>query len=272
MSQLRPLTAEERVKPYAKYYKLPMTPPDPELLAQASFDAPIDPADALMPEDVNALLDPGYLKVETGWCILPNGAGYVALNNKMPGVTVEAIEWWYGWHSLEDLRYMIWHPLAHYRVQLSEDDRRRVLDPSVPPAAKFQGAVHYVNEDVGMGGPADCELAFKTPEEFGFDMTRFRRPAAGTIVGAQIWMTNPPPRKPVLILHFIREVPGGIEYRTRLWMGYLLEGGRPVCVLPEGEAVPPEMPKAALQHNIEEYTHLRVLLPQLYAEFGGTYQ
>ncbi len=191
----------------------------------------------------------------------------------MRGVTVEMIEWWFAWHSLEPLRYKIWHPRAHYGLEISDEDRQRVLDPSVPPARKFQGAVHYVNEDVGMGGATDVEIAFKTPEDWGFDMARFHAPAVGTIVGGQIWVDTPdPPRKPVLLLHFIREVPGGIEYRTRIWFGYVMEeAGRAVCALPEGVTVPPEMPRAALQHNIEEFSHLQTLLPKLYAEFGGGY-
>ena len=44
-----------------------------------------------MPENINDLLDPGYLEVEAGWCVLPNGAGYLANMVKMPGVSVDMI-------------------------------------------------------------------------------------------------------------------------------------------------------------------------------------
>ena len=32
--------------------------------------------------------------------------------------------------------------------------------------------------------------------------------------------------------HFIRKIPGGVEFRTRFWMGYTLIRGKPVCMLP----------------------------------------
>lgn len=276
MVQPRDLTAAEKSRPYSRYYLEPMAQPDPTLIAKASFDRPIDPAKALLPEHINDLLDPGYLEVETGWCILPNGAGYASLNVPMPGITVDMIEWWYGWHGLEDLRYMIWYPPSHYGARVSEADRAKILDPSRAPRLKFQGITHYVLEDVGEGGPSDITISFMTPEQLGFDMARFRAPNVGTVVGGQIWqkLAGAPadvPSKPLVMVHFVREIPGGVEYRTRFWMGYAFVDGRPRCMLPHGVRAPAEAPKGALRHNIEEYSNLRVLLPKLYKEYGGRY-
>ena len=60
---------------------------------------PMDPAKALPYERINDLLDPGYHEVETGYCILENGAGYVAVNNVFPGCTVDMMKWWFAWHA-----------------------------------------------------------------------------------------------------------------------------------------------------------------------------
>ena len=125
MTRGRQLTPEERAKPYAKYYDAPLAEFDSDLLAQLRPDAPIDPALALAPERINDLLDPGYHEVETGWCVLDNGAGYVAVNMKMPGVTVEMVDWWYAWHGLEDLRYMLWFlPATWASVSTTRPGRR----------------------------------------------------------------------------------------------------------------------------------------------------
>ena len=63
------LTAEEKARPFSKYFYEDIPQPDPEHYAM--MEEPCDPAKALLPEDRNKLLDPGYLDVEIGWCNLP---------------------------------------------------------------------------------------------------------------------------------------------------------------------------------------------------------
>jgi hypothetical protein len=106
------LSEEEKQKPYAKYFYKKPEEPKPE--AFAPFNKPIDVSKALTPENINDLLNPGYLEAEAGWCVLPNGAGYIANHVKMPGVSVDMINWWFAWIGLEPLRYKIWYPKDHY--------------------------------------------------------------------------------------------------------------------------------------------------------------
>ena len=94
-AKIRELTAEEKAKPYSKWYYRQVDDPDAALLELVRPDRPMDPAKALYPEEIDRLLDPGYMEVETGWCNLPNGAGYICVNNKMPGVTVDMLDWWF---------------------------------------------------------------------------------------------------------------------------------------------------------------------------------
>ena len=126
---VRQLTPEEEAKPYAKYYHRPVTPPDADLIAQIKPDAPIDPALALPPERISDLLDPGYHEVETGWCIMPNGTGYLAVHNRMPGVTVEMLDWWFWWHSMASMRYGLWYPPGHYGISISKKSRAKLSRP-----------------------------------------------------------------------------------------------------------------------------------------------
>ncbi|MNP61342.1 hypothetical protein D3C76_1565170 [compost metagenome] len=92
----------------------------------------MNPEKALKPENIKHLLEAGYDEVETGYCILENGAGYVSVNNKFPGVSLDMINWWFAWHALEDLRYMLWFRDGHYGISISDEDREKILNPETP--------------------------------------------------------------------------------------------------------------------------------------------
>jgi phloretin hydrolase len=268
------LTPDEKSKAYSKYFYRAPNPPAPERIT--AMDKPINPSKALPIEKINNLLNAGYDDVEAGWCILANGAGYVANYVPMPGVTVDMVNWWFAWHGLEDLRYKLWWPEGHFSVSLSDDDRQKVLDPKRPVALKFQGLTHHVVEDVG-GGAARIAISFLTPENVGFDLSRFKSPAVGTIVSANIHMTplNPSPGvtghgMSLFMLHFIREIPGGIEFRSRFWMGYNIVDKRPQLLLPRGVILEESIPWGAAMHNVYEYANLASILPQIYKEQNGT--
>jgi hypothetical protein len=240
------------------------------------MDKPIDPSKALPIERINDLLNPGYFEVESGWCILPNGAGYIANYTPMPGVTVDMVNWWMAWHSLEDLRYKIWWPDGHFGISLSGEDRAKVLDPRRSMTQKFQGVTHIVIENIGGPNAERIEISFMTPEDVGFDMGRFKSSNVGTIVAANglSQMINPPlgfpnHKAPAFMIHFIREIPGGIEYRTRFWMGYHILGGIPRLLLPSGVSIPEFVPRGLAIHNVFEYANLSSFLPHIYQEQKG---
>lgn len=129
MSVRPELNAEERKLSYAKYYDLPLTPVDEAKLAVLS-GGPMDPTAALPIEKRNDLFLPGYLPGETGFCVMENGTGYLANLTHMPGVSAQMFEWWFAWHSLEDLRYKIWDPEDHFYAR--QQMRAKTLDASLP--------------------------------------------------------------------------------------------------------------------------------------------
>lgn len=265
------LTPEEEAKPYAKYFYQKPAAPDPEALAK--MENPIDPSKALPIERINDLLDPGYHDVEAGWCALPQGGLYIANHMKMPGVTVDMVNWWFWWHSLEDLRYKIWWPQGHFGISLNNRDREVALDPETPVKQRFQGRTHFVLEDVGGPCAEKIAISFMTPEQLGFDMSRFKAPAVGTVAGGNgvSLMLDPPPgvpafKSPACMLHFIRETEDGIEFRTRFWMGYHILDKKPHYCLPKIAKIPPMVAKGLAIHNVLEYSNLRSFLPQIYAE------
>ena len=262
------LSPEERLKPYAKYFYVPPASPAADKLAL--MESPLDPVQALPIEKMNDLLNPGYMQAETGWCILPNGAAYVANATAMPGVTVEMVNWWFAWHAIESLRYKIWFPRDHYGISISDEDRAKVLDPRLPLVEKFQGLTHHVVEDIG-GGADDITIHFLTPEDAGFDMSRFKPPYIATLIAANglIRPRNAPAEIPpalAFMCHTVREIPGGVELRTRFWMGYQMIERKPRLMLPPGIRIPEFVPKGLAIHNAHEYTNLAALLPKIYEE------
>jgi len=46
-------------------------------------------------EEVNQLLDSGYLKMETGYYRLPDGQMHVAVLTRMPGCKARWVDWWF---------------------------------------------------------------------------------------------------------------------------------------------------------------------------------
>jgi len=269
------LTPEQKAKPYAKYFYKNPAPPLPGALER--MENPMDPAKALPIERLNDMLDPGYHEVESGWCALPQGGLYVANHLKMPGVTVEMIDWWFGWHGLEDLRYKIWWPAGHFGVSMSERDRAKVVDPDTPPKLRFQGITHYVLEDTGGPSVEKIAISFMTPEQVGFDMDRFKSPNVGTLVAANgsAKMLDPPPgipdvKSPAFMMHFVREIPEGVEFRTRFWMGYHILDKKPYYCLPKIAKIPEIVAKGLAMHNVMEYSNLASFLPEIYEEQKGT--
>ena len=272
MAELKELSPEDRAKRYAKWYYEPIAEPDAGLLEQLNH-GPMDPSKAQRIENINDFLNPGYFEVETGYCILPNGAGYLAVNNKMPGVTADMVNWWFAWHTLDPLRYKIWYPPGHKKAIVNQRARKRILDPNTPAPLKFQGITHQVVEGISSSSPSHLWINFLTPEEMGFDMKRFHSPNVETVVGGcgvNAGTTDDPPPSLVrggsFMMHFIRAIPDGIEFRTRFWIGYKIVDRTPVCVLPPGIAIPEFVPRGLFQHNIDEFSNLRSFLPQIYQE------
>jgi hypothetical protein len=268
--ELRPLRPDQEALPYAKYYHRPIAPPNPKLMALLD-QGPVDPAKALLPENINALLDPGYHEVETGYCLLENGAGYVAVNNVFPGCTVDMMKWWFAWHAAgPGLRYALWYPPGHVTIAVSDQGWAKLHDPNIPIGEKSQNIDHFVREDVG-GGVEDIIISFLDPQPIGFDMSRFHEPNVSWVFGGygvSESTVGPPMKAPAIMVHFCRQIDDGLEFRTRFWMGYRINQGKAMCTLPPWVKVPLEAPMGLAYHNVLEYSNLASFLPAIYAEFG----
>jgi len=256
-----PITEAQRKLSWAKYYDKPLAPVPEE--NPKYLEAPLPLEQVLQVHDRNRLFEPGYLPGEIGWAVLPDGTGYVANLVPMPGVTVEMFDWWFAWHGLDDLRYTIWDPEDHYSAVSCNQVQGR--HPALSLKEKYWNTTHLIVEDLG-GGPAELFANFRHPAEMGFNAQLIGTPACGTIVTANSGMRCMPNASGEMMCHFIREIPSGIELRTRFWMGWNIINGKAVKTLPDGEVTPEFKVRGLLAHNMKEFYNLADLLPRLYPE------
>ena len=261
MKERVPITEEQRKLPYAKYYDKPIVPVPEEKLKL--LETPLDPALALRIEDRNRLFEPGYLEAEIGFCVMPDGTAYVANLTQMPGVTVEMFDWWFAWHGLGPLRYTLWDPEDHHTAWTTGQVQGRC--PWLSMKERYYNTTHIIREDIG-GGVASLFANFRDPAEMGFRAELIGTPACGSIVTANCGVTDWPGAMGQVMCHFVREVPGGIELRTRFWNGWHILSGKPVKLLPDGESASLEVARGLLAHNMREFGNLADLLPRIYPE------
>jgi len=274
MSERKELTPQEKARPYAKYYYLPSAPPAPHHAEMLRDLRPLDPAKADRIQDLNDLLSPGYTEGENGYCVMPDGSGYVALRHPIKNATPEMIDWWFAWHGLEDLRYKLWYPEMHVAASLDDEERAVVLDPARTLPEKFQGLTHHVVEDIGGGVLNAVDISFLTPEDFGFDTARFKPPYAEALAAANVMargVDDPKdgPGLPVAFVHLVRKTDDGIEVRNRFWVGYQIVDREPVLMLPPDVRIPEEAVQGLFLHDVQEFANLGSILPQLYGEMEG---
>lgn len=244
------------------YLERPLAAVDPDTAAAVAA-GPMDPAAALPPAQIDRLLDPAPMAVETGWCTLDDGVGYVAVRTPMELVSTEMVDWWFDWHPREAIRYRIWHPEAHRS--------NSVELPARAGAKAHWGTVHHPVEDIGIG-VVHARISFKRPTELGMSEDL---PSGATVVGGFAGDDRRRMQHTVMVHVFIEEGEG-VVLRSRFWIGAAM---RPYGALgPLGHAlnnrflrramIPAEVPGALARHCTEEYANLASLLPELYERFG----
>jgi len=183
-------------------------------------------------EEVNQLLEPGYLQTETGYFSLSNGQMHIAVLTRMPHCKGKMVDWWFGYMG-DSEKYRMWHPKDHLIGEWEN------WSPG-----NYIGATHLVEEYMGeeiMKGKA----YFRDPSEF-FDTTRFKEANVGAAICADA-LTDKDEHFGNLI-HFARDTTFGCEMRSRFWLSNTDSKG--------GAAV--------MKHCYEEMGYLADMLPDLY--------
>ena len=261
MKERIPITDAQKRLSYAKYYDKPLAEVPKEKFKY--LEAPIDPAKALKIQDRNRLFEPGYLEEEIGYCQMEDGTTYVANLTLMPGVTVEMFDWWFAWHGLGELRYTLWDPSDHFSAVSTAQVQGRCEKLSLKE--RYYNTTHIIREDIGEG-PANIFANFRDPKEMGFQAELIGTPACGTIVTANCGIYDWPGAAAQVMCHFVREIEGGIELRSRFWIGWHILDQKPVKMIPDDVRIPVEAAHGLLAHNMLEFQNLADLLPRIYPE------
>jgi DAPG hydrolase PhiG domain len=256
-------------KPYAKYMKPHVDPPQAHVTAVAA--APPVAAGQVPPRNrLGAeLANPGYAPIETGYGRASNGELWVACLTDMPRVEPAMWDWWFGWHSKESARYKLWHPDAHAYAALRDDttDRAGLTDRQ-----RYRGNVSYVDEYIG-GSLDQLAISFVDPAKFGID----ERKIDGTVIAGYVGSAYLPVNLG-LVVHAVRRTPTGSEMRSRFYLNVpglrWVDRSAIACaisrglVLPSSAVFPVRFGAQLLRHCGEEMNHLAGFLPELHAEFS----
>src|SRR5262245_61053085 len=196
-------------------------------------------------DTIMALLEPGYLPIETG--VFPSATGElcVAAWTPFPGSTPEMFDWWFGWHINETNRYKLWHPQAHLFAQPRYDytsveghtDRER-----------YVGNTSWIDEYMGPN-IINLALTFIDPGEIGIPYDLLEKSGYRTAVvgmghdsSTGVFFNS--------LVHAVRRTPYGCELRSRFFFPAGSDGA---------------IGKALIDHCSIEMRHLASFLPHLYA-------
>jgi hypothetical protein len=191
-------------------------------------------------EEVGALLEPGYLPMETGYCRLSNGQMFAAALVRLPGSKGKMVDWFFG-HYLKDTKtYKTWDPVAHLRFEWDEK-----WSPG-----NYLGASHY-GEEYLAGRIIKFRVRFDDPGKF-FDTSKFKKANVSAVICAEGLFVDGTPHGRVINL--VRDTEYGAEIRSRFWT---YNGNE-------------EVGKGHMQHSLSEMGYLADILPRIYArEHGG---
>ncbi|KAK6850904.1 hypothetical protein PG990_008193 [Apiospora arundinis] len=268
-------------KPYAKYFHEDLYVYSDVIPA---IRKPLTPEQVLPLKDVSRLLKPGYLndgKDENGWCALSDGTAYVASKTHFPGATGEMIDWWFWWHSVEPERYALWYPYNHVeaRSSFAAPGDGRLYRDDLGNREKWLGSTHRVTEFIGPYNKT-IRIQFIEPDHSQLGLASWDElQGVGYVsaVCAVLWDANLP-FKIGEFVHLWRKVDGGLELRSRYWLGHEVYLQLPGMKIPldylggvlgikrmlAGEEIAYEQ----FLHDQIEFTNLAKILPGLYSEFG----
>lgn len=265
----RPLYPEEEKMPLARYfYDYTLYGPNP-LDMQIINSNPIDPADAIPAENFLDFLQPtGYPKVKMGFCMMPDGSGYIATYRVLPAhITPDMERWYRHWRNLKsksmvpghgNLRYKIWQQADHVEhFYLNWIDAR-------------DGILTEESLDLGEGDRPFVSVRLEEDiRDFGMTQERLdEMKAAGCKFNGKLTHETFDEPGSHVCLSYSRPLPNGqVETMSREWIGWRPLDGK--LIRDERTYCTEEYLRKIVTHNCIEWPHLWTLLPELYAEYGN---
>ncbi|UII77760.1 hypothetical protein LV716_08325 [Flagellimonas sp. HMM57] len=247
------LSAEEQEHPLSKYYYNHKRVSD-ERMAGLVYH---EPEAGLVFEDINEMLEPGYLPLENGYTKLKDGTGYVAANIQFPQTNGEMIDWWFEWVGYDVIRYKIWYPGLHASALYENYEEPETFSISKYVLAHPEGKTKHTIETMVKEGPLqDLQITFVNPEQYGLDISKLGKDQWA--ICGNVKSGN---RLVVQMAHFVRNTADGVEMRSRFWVGKDL----PWVLRKLG--VKNQALYDLAHHCLSEYTQLASFLPEVYNKY-----
>ena len=211
-------------------------------------------------QDLDRLLDPKPMALETGYERLPNGVLHIACRTDLPRCSGAMFEWWFRSRPMTQ-QYIWWHPMDHlYSDWLECRDGTHI------------GSIHKVEETFTGEPAAKLLIQFRDPSESfsaaALDRARSAGHVSGLICGrgGHGWDAPRAPDGRVMgsrLYHIARDTPWGAALRSHFFLGEDLPslGKRPEEI---AQIVPDAMGPALLAHCYNEFTFLSRFLPSLF--------
>jgi hypothetical protein len=187
--------------------------------------------------EVNQLLAPGHLPLETGYFRLPNQDMHIRILSPYPDCKGKMIEWWFG--HIDNQLFKKWNPKEH--VKVIRDGDWGIWKPKV-----YVGNSHVCVQDVG-GNVMNVRISFKEPATFGFDVSQFKKAGVSCCICGEMFDDDKPMGR---LIHFGRDTEYGCEMRSIFWLFKATE----------------RVTKGLFEHALVENVLLPTFLPDLYAK------
>lgn len=254
----------DKSKPYFKYYERELAPLAPEKMGCA-FGGPMSPMEAVPFKDREKLLSDDGLGNRIGYTVMMDGTGYISDTTIMPGVTTDMIDWYMAWRGLDPLRYIILNPeqnMMAMSMQSHKFDDEDLVGPE-----KYWDTTQTVMR-MGEQGPEKEFLNFKCPYDVGFSKEAIETSKTERVICIRGYAEGLPPTAgpDYLMVHQILPIDGGVEVRTKCWLGWTTRYGKDYKQLPDDFRMPPVFAMGAFLKTAAEMANLAAILPDLYKE------
>ncbi len=230
-----------------------------------AYGGPMSPMEAVPFADRAKLLTDDNLGNKIGYTVMFDGTGYVSDITKMPGVTVEMLNWYIAWRGINPDNYKAIMPEKHISAMSMQGNRFE--DEDYVGAEKYWDTTQTVMT-LGDMGPVTEFMNFKCPYDVGFKAEAIEESKTSEMICARGYAQGQPPAAgpDYFVCHQVIETEDGVEVRSKYWIGWTVRYGKDYKQLPDGFRMPPVFAMGVLIKNMQELDALANVLPKLYAE------
>lgn len=262
---LRELNVLEKANSLEKYCSMPVVAADVTIPV-------MDPKDAILPDDMNVILDDTKVPDKSGYCMLENGGSYATVKSELPGVTKKMLQWMVAWQGLEPINYMALNPETHHSAAVSDIDREKIMREFLSVEEKCQGIYVYSIDKIN-GELVGTITSYLSPAEQGLCLDKYTKSGVLTIGGSVLIQkheeADPQEKSLEIMVSVVKDKDNGVEVQTHVWGGYKILRCEAKRFDVNGIQPTKEYTEMMANHIANKWAQIGNVLPQLYKEING---